>query len=82
MKITTSIFKLTQGSAVTVVGYNRAYGGYKGKLIAKGIVPGTSFVALNLTLAEGAVQIMLKDKIIVLSKPEANALCLNSHQDL
>lgn len=78
MKITTSIFELTLGSPGTILGYNRAYGGYTGKLMAKGLVPGTSFVVLNLALAEGAVQIMLKEKIIVLSKPEANALCLNS----
>ena len=61
-----------------VAGYSLIYGGYTGRLISKGLTPGISFVVLNLDLAQGAAQIMLKDKILVLSKPEANALCIDS----
>lgn len=81
MKMTISIPDLSEGSVAIIVGYSQVYGGYVGKLISKGLVPGTPFVVINLSLAEGAVQIMLDKKIITLSKPEANALCIESLAD-
>ena len=77
MKIKTSIAELSLGSVGIVAGYSAIYGGYIGKLIAKGLTPGISFVVLNLNLAQGEVQIMLREKIIILSKPEVNALCID-----
>jgi ferrous iron transport protein A len=76
MEITISIYELSLGSVGVVVGYSRVYGGYIGKLVSKGLIPGTPFVLLNLALEQGTVQIMLQEKIIILSKPEANALCI------
>ncbi|MGL4883550.1 MAG: FeoA family protein [Waterburya sp.] len=76
MEITISIYELSLGSVGVVVGYSRVYGGYIGKLVSKGLIPGTPFVLLNLALEQGTVQIMLQEKIITLSKPEANALCI------
>lgn len=76
MKIATNIVELSEGSAATVVGYSRVYGGYVGKLVSQGLLPGTPFVVLSLPIAQGGVQIMLEDKIITLSKPEVNALCV------
>lgn len=78
MKITTSISELSLGSVAIVVGYSRIYGGYMGKLISRGLIPGTPFVLLNLAQVQGTVQIMLQDKILTLSKPEANALCIET----
>ena len=78
MRITTSIPELSLGSVAIVAGYSRVYGGYAGKLISKGLIPGTPFILLNLALAQGAVQIMLREKIITLSKPETNALCIET----
>ncbi|MGD1919114.1 MAG: FeoA family protein [Pleurocapsa sp.] len=81
MKIKTNISELSLGSVGIVAGYSAIYGGYIGKLISKGLTPGISFVVLNLNLAEGAVQIMLEEKIIILSKPEANALCIDVYTE-
>lgn len=78
MKISTSIAELFPGSTAVVVGYSRVYGGYAGKLISRGLLPGTYFVVLSLELPQGAVQIVLPDKIITLSKPEVNALCVEA----
>lgn len=78
MKITISIYELSPGSVGIVAGYSLAYGGYVGKLISKGLIPETSFILLNSALAQGAVQIMLEEKMIILSKPEANALCIDT----
>ena len=80
MRITLSIWELPIGTAVIVAGYNRVYGGYIGKLISKGLLPNTSFVILDFA-SEGTVQIMLQDKIIILSKPEANALCIDLKEE-
>ncbi len=78
MRITINIFELSLGSAAIIIGYNRVYGGYIGKLISKGLVPDTAFVVLDFSVAQGGVQIMLQDKILTLSKPEANALCIET----
>jgi ferrous iron transport protein A len=85
MKIAINISELSTGTVGTVVGYSRVYGGYVGKLISQGLIPGTPFIVLSLNLPQGAVQIMLQEKIITLSKPEVNALvvenCLEENSD-
>jgi ferrous iron transport protein A len=78
MKIAINIPELATGSVGTIVGYSRVYGGYVGKLIAQGLLPGTPFVVLSLNLPQGAVQILLQEKIITLSKPEVNALVVET----
>ncbi|MEM7594089.1 MAG: FeoA domain-containing protein [Cyanobacteria bacterium P01_A01_bin.83] len=75
MRISINIFEMSPGSAATIVGYSKVYGGYVGKLISKGLLPGTQFIILDIT-TQGQVQIMLKDQIVMLSKPEVNALCV------
>lgn len=78
MRIAINIPELSSGAVGTVVGYSRVYGGYVGKLISQGLIPGTSFVVLSLNLPQGAVQIMIQEKIITLSKPEVNALVIET----
>ena len=78
MEIQISIRELSVGSVAIIVGYSRVYGGYIGKLLAKGLTPGKVFVVLDTTLPEGSVAIMLQEKISILSKPEADALCVES----
>lgn len=78
MSTAINIPELSTGSVGTVVGYSRVYGGYVGKLISQGLLPGTPFVVLSLNLPQGAVQIMLEEKIITLSKPEVNALVVET----
>lgn len=81
MNLAINIPELAPGSVAIVVGYSRVYGGYIGRLISIGLVPGTLFVILDLNLDRGAVQIMLKEKIITLSKPEVNALVVEALGD-
>ena len=76
MEIRTHIRELERGSVGIVVGYEQAYGGYTGKLMKMGLKPETQFVVLCTTCAEGAVEILLKERIIKLSKSEADALCV------
>ena len=81
MKIAINILEFPVGTAATVVGYSRVYGGYVGKLISQGLLPGTPFVVLSLPIAQGGVQILLQDKIVTLSKPEVNALCVEAIEE-
>ena len=76
MKVRTSVRELSLGSVATIVGYDKAYGGYIGKLIAMGLTPGTKFVVLGSLTQENYVIMLLLEKVIELSKPEANALCV------
>ena len=69
-----SIRELSVGTAVVIVAYNRVYGGYVGKLLVRGLTIGKNFIVLEKNLPEGCVKIMLEEKIIQLSKPEAYAL--------
>jgi ferrous iron transport protein A len=78
MSTAINIPELSTGSVGAIVGYSRVYGGYVGKLISQGLLPGTPFVVLSLNLPQGAVQIMLEEKIITLSKPEVNALVVET----
>jgi ferrous iron transport protein A len=78
MNLAINIPELSTGSVGTIVGYSRVYGGYVGKLISQGLIPGTPFVVLSFNLPHGAVQIMLQEKIITLSKPEVNALVVEN----
>ena len=81
MSIAINIPELAPGSVAVVVGYSRVYGGYIGRLISLGLLPGTLFIILDLGLDRGAVQIMLEEKIITLSKPEVNALVVEAMSD-
>ena len=76
MQVRTNIRELSLGSVATIVGYAKAYGGYIGKLIAVGLTPGTKFIVLDTFTQEGSVAMLLSEKVIQLSKPEADALCV------
>ena len=78
MNIIANINQLSIGSVGIVAGYSLIYGGYTGKLISKGLTPGISFVLLDANLANGAVQIMLEEKIIILSNQVFLALCIDT----
>ena len=81
MQVRTNIRELSLGSVATIVGYAKAYGGYIGKLTAVGLMPGTKFIVLDSLTQEDSVVILLSEKVIRLSKPEADALCVEEIND-
>ncbi|MEL6909956.1 MAG: FeoA family protein [Cyanobacteria bacterium J06631_6] len=81
MSLAINIPELSPGSVATIIGYSRVYGGYIGKLISLGLLPGTSFVVLKINFDQREVQIMLQEKIITLSKPEVDALIVETSED-
>ena len=76
MQVWTHIRELSLGTVGTIVGYEKAYGGYIGKLIALGLTPGTQFIVLDSSTQKDSVVMLLSDKVVELSKPETNALCV------
>ena len=71
-----SIRELCAGSTAILLGYKNVYGGYIGKLVAKGLTLGKTLTILDTASSEGRVKVMLEGKIFDLSKPEADALCV------
>lgn len=81
MQSRTSVRELSLGSVATVVGYDKAYGGYIGKLTALGLTPGTKFIVLEKFTPENSVAMLLPGKIVELSKPEVDALCVEDIEE-
>ena len=81
MQVRTSVRELFLGYVATIVGYDKAYGGYIGKLMAMGLTPGTKFIVLDLFTQETSIAIPLSEKVIHLSKPEADALCVEEIEE-
>jgi ferrous iron transport protein A len=78
MEFQTSIRDLGVGSVGVIVGFDRVYGGYTGKLLTMGLLPNTTFIVLSHQNRQGCVEIILPGKILTLSLPEANALCIEA----
>ncbi len=81
MQVRTSVRELSLGFVAIIVGYDKAYGGYIGKLTALGLTPGRKFIVLDRSSQEQSVVILLSEKVIRLSKPEANALCVEEMRE-
>jgi ferrous iron transport protein A len=77
MNVKTHLRDFTIGSSGSIVGYDRIYGGYAGKLAAMGLTPGTHFLVLNI-LPQGTVELLVRGGYIFLSRPEVDALCVET----
>lgn len=76
MDANTYLHNLAVGSMGSVVGYDKAYGGYKGRLSAMGLTPGTVFTVVYRDLQDGSVELKVGAIALTLRKQEANALCV------
>lgn len=74
--ITTYLTEMAVGATGCIVGYDRAYSGYTGKLLAKGLAPGTTFILIRHACSEFPLQLEVKGNLLSLSKPEVDALCV------
>lgn len=70
----TYIQELTAGTIACIVGYDKVYRGYEGKLRSLGLSPGTQFQVLGFD----PIEIDLGDRIIYLSRSEATALVVEA----
>lgn len=74
--ITTYLREMATGATGYLVGYDRAYSGYIGKLLSKGLAPGTKFILIRHACLEFPLQLEVDGNLISLSKPEVEALCV------
>jgi ferrous iron transport protein A len=65
---------LTQGAKGRVLGYQQVTRGYKGKLLAMGLTPGTEFAITRYAPLGDPVEIRVRGFSLSLRQSEANAL--------
>lgn len=70
----TYIREMETGTLAQVVGYDKILQGYKGKLLAMGLKPGTQFTVISVPASGNPVKISVRGFILTLSKQEADAL--------
>jgi ferrous iron transport protein A len=79
--IMTYLRELPVGTRGWIVGYDKAFRGYQGKLLAMGLTPGTTFTVLDRSVLLHCVQIDGQDIPLTLLKQEADALCVEALED-
>ena len=77
----THLRDLPVGARGCVVGYDRAFLGYMGKLLAMGLQPGTAFTVIRHALFGHLVEIEVQGVTLSLRKPEADALCVEEVEE-
>ncbi|MGB3694614.1 MAG: FeoA family protein [Spirulinaceae cyanobacterium] len=73
-QISTHLRDMEIGSVVTIVGYDKAYGGYQGKLTSIGLTPNTELTLLHLGCPDAPIEIKVGTTRLSLSQQEADAL--------
>lgn len=77
----TYLRELPVGTKGRVVGYEKAYRGYKGKLLSMGLTPGTEFIVIRHAPLGDPVEIEVRGFKLSLRKQEADALCVEEVDD-
>lgn len=72
----THLRELPVGTKACVVGYDKIFSGYTGKLLAMGLSPGTEFTLIRHASPRTPLQIQVRDCLMSLGKPESEALCV------
>ena len=78
METTTYLKDLKVGTVGEIVGYDKAFGGYIGKLRSMRLTPGTEFTVTHIASYGFPIVIRVDDLNIILRKPEAEALCIEA----
>jgi ferrous iron transport protein A len=72
---------LPVGTRGRVVGYDRAFLGYMGRLLSMGLLPGTEFTVIRHAFFHYPLQIELKGNLLNLRQQEADALCVEEIEE-
>jgi ferrous iron transport protein A len=72
----TYLSNLPIGCRGRVVGYEQVTGGYKGRLLAMGLTPGTEFTVVHHAPLDGIIEIEVRGLLLYLRKHEADVLCI------
>jgi ferrous iron transport protein A len=77
----TYLCNLPVGSRGRIVGYEQVTGGYKGRLLAMGLTPGTGFTLIGHAPDGDWVEIEVRGLRLSLRKHEADVLCIEEVND-
>ncbi len=74
--VTTYLRKLPIGTIGYIVGYDKIFKGYQGKLLSMGLAPGTQFIVIRQADKHWPILLEVRGNLIRLNQPEADALCV------
>lgn len=77
----TYLHEFPVGSKGRIVGYDKVFRGYTGKLLSMGLMPGTMFTVIRHAFFNHPLQIEVGGNLFNLRKPEADALCVEEIED-
>jgi ferrous iron transport protein A len=80
-EINTYLRNLPVGCRGRIVGYEQVTGGYKGRLLAMGLTPGTEFTVIRHTPLGDSIEIEVQGSVLSLRKHEADVLCIEELND-
>ncbi len=80
--VTTHLRDFPAGTKGYVVGYDKAFLGYQGKLLSMGLIPGQEFRVMRQASFNLPLQIEVQGRYLNLRKQEADALCVEEADDL
>ncbi|MEL4896617.1 FeoA family protein [Crocosphaera sp. Alani8] len=72
----TYLRELPIGTIGYIVGYDKIFKGYQGKLLSMGLSPGTQFILVRQASKNWPILVEIKENLIRLNQPEADALCV------
>ncbi|MGK7958405.1 MAG: FeoA family protein [Crocosphaera sp.] len=72
----TYLKELPIGAIGYIVGYDKIFKGYQGKLLSMGLAPGTQFIVIRQASRNWQIILEVQGNLIQLSQPEADALCI------
>ncbi len=82
LEMATHLKDLAIGSQGYIVGYDKAFRGYIGRLLQLGLAPETRFIMIRPHFPDPfSYVIEVQGKLIQLSRPEADALCIETVQE-
>ena len=76
--LSTHLWEMPIGTKCRVVGYDKTFSGYQGKLLSMGLSPGTELTVVNHSQSCEQIDIAINGCHLSLGQPEANALCVES----
>ncbi len=74
----THLQELPIGTNGYIVGYDKIFKGYQGKLISMGLKPGIEFILVRQASNQWPLIIEVEGNLLGLQKPEVDALCIES----
>ncbi|MGK7960483.1 FeoA family protein [Crocosphaera sp.] len=78
--VKTYLRELPIGSIGYIVGYDKIFSGYRGKLLSMGLTPGTQFIVIRQASKNWPVILEVKGNLVKLTQPEADALCIEEDE--